>query len=107
MGGRTVIIVDDGIATGGTMKAALKGARRNHVARLVLAVPVAPADALIELRADCDDIVCLATPEPFGAVGFYYGDFTQTRDEEVVRLLASAAALPRRHETDAGSTPRY
>lgn len=97
MHGRTVIVVDDGIATGGTMKAALKGARKNQVARLVLAVPVAPRDALAELRAECDDIVCLATPEPFGAVGLHYADFTQTIDGEVVSLLATAASARRRN----------
>ncbi|GAA0316439.1 phosphoribosyltransferase [Sphingomonas oligophenolica] len=96
MRGRTVIIVDDGIATGGTMKAALKGARKNQVARLVLAVPVAPQDSLAELRQDCDDIICLATPDPFGAVGAFYADFTQTTDEEVVSLLATAASARRR-----------
>jgi putative phosphoribosyl transferase len=88
--GRLVIIVDDGIATGGTVKAALRGLARHHPARLVLAVPVAPADTLRELEAECDDIVCLATPEPFYAVGPHYRDFRQTEDAEVVRLLAEA-----------------
>jgi putative phosphoribosyl transferase len=84
---RTVVIVDDGIATGGTVRAALRGVSQYRPARLVLAVPVAPAESLEELAAECDDIVCLATPEPFFAVGPHYRDFTQTRDEEVVRLL--------------------
>ena len=88
--GRTVIIVDDGIATGGTVKAALRGVSQHHPARLVLAVPVAPADSLDELAAECDDIICLATPEPFFAVGPHYRDFTQTEDEEVTRLLGEA-----------------
>jgi len=88
--GRTVIIVDDGIATGGTVKAALRGVSQHRPARLVLAVPVAPADSLEELASECDDIICLATPEPFFAVGPHYRDFTQTEDEEVIRLLGEA-----------------
>ena len=88
--GRTAIIVDDGIATGGTVRAALRGASQHRPARLVLAIPVAPADSLRELAAECDDIVCLATPEPFFAVGRHYRDFTQTEDSEVVRLLEEA-----------------
>src|SRR6267143_938689 len=78
--GLVAIVVDDGIATGGTVKAALRGLRRHHPARLVLAVPVAPADSLRDLAGECDDIVCLATPEPFYAVGPHYRDFTQTED---------------------------
>jgi putative phosphoribosyl transferase len=87
MEGQTVIVVDDGIATGATVKAALRGVSQHRPARLVLAVPVAPADSLDELAAEGDDIVCLATPEPFFAVGPHYRDFTQTEDEEVIRLL--------------------
>jgi putative phosphoribosyl transferase len=88
--GRIVIVVDDGIATGATVKAALRGLAGNRRARLVLAVPVAPADTVEELSAECDELVCLATPDPFYAVGPHYGDFRQTEDAEVVRLLAEA-----------------
>jgi putative phosphoribosyl transferase len=85
--GRTVIVVDDGIATGYTFRAALEGLRRQHPARLVAAVPVAPAESLMSLRQFADDVVCLATPEPFLAVGVWYEDFSQTTDEEVITLL--------------------
>jgi len=88
--GKTVIVVDDGIATGGTVRAALQALARIGCRRIVLAVPLAPRDVLPELRTLCDEIVCLASPEPFYAVGAHYRDFTQTEDEEVVRLLAAA-----------------
>jgi putative phosphoribosyl transferase len=88
--GRTVIVIDDGIATGGTMKAALHGIRRSAPARLVLAVPVAPASTIRALGEDCDEVICLATPEPFGAVGAFYRDFRQTDDDEVIELLDQA-----------------
>jgi putative phosphoribosyl transferase len=99
--GRTIIVVDDGIATGATVKAALRGLARNRPARLVLAVPVAPADSLEELSAECDEVVCLATPDPFYAVGPHYRDFRQTEDAEVVRLLDEA----RQWSTAEPSTP--
>ncbi len=85
--GRTVIVVDDGIATGGTVRAALQALRRAGAGKLVLAVPVAPAEALESLREDVDEIVCLQTPGHFGAVGLHYDHFEQTSDEEVVSLL--------------------
>jgi putative phosphoribosyl transferase len=101
--GRTVIVVDDGIATGSTVRAGLRALRKNSPARLVLAVPVAPAEALRELAGECDEIVCLATPEPFYAVGAHYVDFTQTTDEEVVDLLDRAVAFGQRGEAEASS----
>jgi putative phosphoribosyl transferase len=88
--GRTVIVVDDGIATGGTIRAALEGVRNAKPKRLVLAVPVAPAEAIAALRHQCDEIVCLYQPEPFFAVGAHYRRFEQTSDTEVVQLLKSA-----------------
>jgi putative phosphoribosyl transferase len=88
--GRTVVVVDDGIATGGTVKAALKALRKAGAGKIVLAVPVAPRSSLQELAALADEIVCLATPEPFYAVGAHYGDFDQTTDREVIDLLAAA-----------------
>lgn len=87
---RTVILVDDGIATGGTVKAALRGVRKAAPAYLVLAIPVAPAESIAELREECDELVCLHTPEIFYAVGAHYADFSQTEDDEVVSLLARA-----------------
>jgi putative phosphoribosyl transferase len=88
--GRTAIIVDDGIATGATVRAALKAVRRRRPAKLVLAVPVAPADTLDAIRSDVDEIVCIETPEFFYAIGAHYIDFGQVSDEEVERLLAEA-----------------
>lgn len=84
---RTAIVVDDGLATGNTMRAALHAARLRHPAKLVLAVPVAPAQVLVEFQDEADDLVCVAQPEEFGAVGYYYQDFSQTTDEEVIALL--------------------
>jgi putative phosphoribosyl transferase len=86
--GRTVIVVDDGVATGATFRAALKALRRMHAEKVVAAIPVAPAESLAAIVAQADEVECLATPENFHAVGQYYGVFDQTSDEEVVRLLA-------------------
>jgi putative phosphoribosyl transferase len=88
--GRTVIVVDDGIATGGTVRVALKALRKDRAAQIVLAVPVAPRDTLDLINADVDDVVCLATPEPFEAVSRYYENFAQTTDTQVIRLLRQA-----------------
>jgi predicted phosphoribosyltransferase/dienelactone hydrolase len=90
---RTVIVVDDGIATGGTMRAALRGVAKARPARLILAVPVAPADTLASLASECDEVICLATPEFFHAVGAHYRDFDQTSDAQVQHLMGEAARL--------------
>lgn len=84
----TVILVDDGLATGSSMKAAAAALRRQDPARIVVAVPVAAEATCRHLRSEVDEIVCGATPEPFTAVGLWYQDFSQTTDEEVRELLA-------------------
>lgn len=88
--GRTAIIVDDGIATGTTVRAAIKGLRRRQPARIVLAVPVAPRDTAAQLLGEVDDLVCLLQPEVFHAIGLFYGDFHQLSDDEVMRALTAA-----------------
>jgi predicted phosphoribosyltransferase len=85
--GQVVIIVDDGIATGATTKAALQATRARGPKELVLAVPVAPADTIEALRSMVDDLVCLETPGLFGAIGYFYNDFRQVTDEEVESIL--------------------
>ncbi len=91
--GRTAIVVDDGIATGATMRVALRATRKRKPARLVLAVPVAPPDTLEELRREADETICLDTPADFFAVGQFYRRFAQLRDEEVTVLLDRAREL--------------
>jgi predicted phosphoribosyltransferase len=88
--GHTAIVVDDGIATGATIKAVLQALQKQPHGQIVLAVPVAPADTLRELAPMADEVVCLMTPEPFYAVGAHYRDFTQTTDAEVIELLKLA-----------------
>jgi putative phosphoribosyl transferase len=88
----TAIVVDDGIATGATTRAALRAIRQRGPRKLVLAVPVAPTQSLTELRSEADDIVCLEDYEDFGAIGFFYDDFRQTSDAEVIELLRQAKA---------------
>lgn len=88
--GHTAIVVDDGIATGATMRVALRALRNRGPAYLVVAVPVAPPDTLAELGKTADETVCLETPVGLGAIGFYYRDFHQMTDAEVTELLARA-----------------
>ena len=88
--GKVAVVVDDGVATGGTAAAALRWARAQGASRVILAVPVAPREALTRLSEEADEIVALATPEPFFAVGQWYESFPQTSDREVVDLLSRA-----------------
>lgn len=90
--GRLVIVVDDGLATGATARAAVRSVRRQQPAQVVLAVPVGSREACETLRQEVDDLVCLAVPEPFIAVGLWYENFEQTSDEEVRRLVEGAYA---------------
>jgi putative phosphoribosyl transferase len=90
--GKTAILIDDGLATGATMRAAVKALRQRGAAKIVVAVPVGPLDTCKEFEEEADEVVCASAPEFFQAVGQYYEDFSQTSDEEVRQLLASAAA---------------
>src|SRR5262249_35039214 len=88
---KIVILVDDGLATGSTMRAGVAALRRQHPSRIVVAVPVGAADTCEELRSEADEVVCARAPETFFAVGQWYDNFTQTTDEEVRELLQQAA----------------
>jgi putative phosphoribosyl transferase len=91
LSGLTVIFVDDGIATGSTMRAAIRALRQMKPARIVIAVPVAPPSTCRQLQFEADEFVCLEMPEPFYGVGQFYDDFTQVSDEEVKQLLENAS----------------
>lgn len=93
--GRTVILVDDGIATGSTMRAAVAAVRQLKAARIVVAAPTAALSTVREMRPEVDEIVTVMTPADFGGVGRWYGDFTQATDREVRELLGSSQPLPR------------
>jgi predicted phosphoribosyltransferase len=100
--GKTVILVDDGLATGSTMQAAVKASREQQPGRIVVAVPTASPEACEALKQEADEVICAVTPQPFHAVGLWYEEFTQTTDEEVRELLArsaAAAAQPAKTET--------
>ena len=91
--GKTVILVDDGLATGSSMRAAVLALKQKEPAQVVVAVPVAPRDSCTELQSVADKVVCAVTPEPFWGVGQWYEDFSQTSDEEVRELLKRAAGF--------------
>jgi predicted phosphoribosyltransferase len=93
--GQTVILVDDGLATGATMHAAIKALRQQQPARIVVAVPTASPETCDQLRAEVDEVICAITPDPFYAVGLWYEDFSQTTDEEVRDLLARSMVAGR------------
>ena len=104
LGGRVVIVIDDGLATGNTMRAALEAVRQRTPKKIIMAVPVAPSDSLKNFRELADEIVCLETPHWFGSVGYHYNDFRQIEDDEVIGLLDECAAAyqasrPLRHDS--------
>ncbi|MGZ4442318.1 MAG: phosphoribosyltransferase family protein [Nocardioidaceae bacterium] len=105
LAGRTAVVVDDGIATGSTARAACQIARAKGADRVVLATPVAPPDRVASLRGDADEVVCLETPAYFVSIGSFYDDFSQTSDEEVVDLLTRAAATDRDEEVQVAAGP--
>jgi predicted phosphoribosyltransferase len=106
--GRTVILIDDGLATGSTMLAAVHGARESGAAHVVAAVPVGAAETCIMLEAEVDQLVCLESPEPFRAVGRWYRDFPQLSDKEVIDLLARAEqSIPAMHLPPGSDAARH
>jgi putative phosphoribosyl transferase len=103
--GKQVILVDDGIATGATMRVAVQALRGLGAAAIVVAIPVAPPDTVALLRGEADEVVCLAMPEPFYAVGSWYADFRQVSDEEVRRLLEAAWSAAPAQGPSRGAVP--
>jgi putative phosphoribosyl transferase len=103
--GRVAIVIDDGLATGATMRAALRAIRAQEPKSLVLAVPVAPPDTLESLRAEVDETVCLEVSANFGAIGQFYADFHQVSDHEVIAILDSRAAAMLEDEPTRGAQP--
>jgi putative phosphoribosyl transferase len=103
--GKVAVVVDDGVATGGTAVAGLRWARARGAQRVVLAVPVAPAESVRRLRAEADDVIALIAPQHFFAVGQWFGDFPQVSDERVVRLLAEARAATGDRSRPVGEPP--
>jgi putative phosphoribosyl transferase len=93
---RTVIVVDDGLATGATMRAAVRSVRRRQPARIIVGVPVGSRQACAALRDEADEVICLSEPEDFWAVGYYYRNFQPTEDEEVERILQESFAMRHR-----------
>ena len=102
---RCVILVDDGIDNGASLRAALKGLAKAAPARLILAVPVAPRDVVEDLQPLVDELVCLAMPEPFGSVVRHYADFAETTDREVADLLRAAREIVREEPGRTGERP--
>ena len=96
---RTAIVIDDGIATGATTRAALRAIRMRNPKKLVLAVPVAPTDSITVIQDEADDVVCLEDHTFFAAIGFYYRDFRQVSDEEVIKLLAQFPPRPEQRKS--------
>jgi putative phosphoribosyl transferase len=96
--GRTAIVIDDGIATGATMRAALRATRMRNPKKLVLAVPVAPSESSVAMGEEADEVICLEDHEFFGAIGFYYRDFRQISDEEVIETLKRFLPKPKERE---------
>ncbi len=97
--GRDVIVVDDGIATGSTMKAALASVRNRGAKTVAVAVPVGPPSTIQELKKQADKVVCLYTPEYFQAIGQFYEDFNQTSDDEVINLLKQSRQMNHKENT--------